>query len=257
MTAPRAEPDRPLVVAHRGANRDAPENTLAAFRLAVTQGADLLELDLRQTRDGELVAIHDARLERTTNGSGLVCEMDYARLRRLDAGRWRGEQFAGLQVPSLEEVLEQTAGVVGLAVELKGRCPDMAARAVAQIQATDRRGDVILLSRHCQIIDQVQRLDPDIGVSCYRHDAHRWLEHLDPHGPPTSWHSDYLFASVGEVTPRLVRSIQQHGRKVVTELEAMDPPREAEVRRLAEMGVDSIVTDHVAEVAAILRQGGL
>jgi len=95
-----------LLIAHRGASGHAPENTLAAFKKAVTLGAAFIETDLQLTRDARLVAIHDETVNRTTNGKGAVHDMTLADLRRLDAGSWFGSEFAGERVPTLDEVLD-------------------------------------------------------------------------------------------------------------------------------------------------------
>src|SRR3989475_11639631 len=95
-----------LVIAHRGASGNAPENTLAAFKKAVALGAAFIETDLQLSRDAHFVAIHDATVNRTTNGQGAVHDMKLAELRRLDAGSWFGSEFTGERVPTLEEILE-------------------------------------------------------------------------------------------------------------------------------------------------------
>jgi glycerophosphoryl diester phosphodiesterase len=110
---------RPLVGAHRGASVDAPENTLAAFDLAVEQGAELIELDVQRTRDGALVIQHDFSLGRTTTGSGQLAEHTLAELRALDAGAWRGERWAGQRIPTLDEVLDRYGEQVYLNLEIK------------------------------------------------------------------------------------------------------------------------------------------
>ena len=78
----------PFVVAHRGASAERPEHTLAAYELALKEGADGVECDVRLTRDGHLVCVHDRRVDRTSNGTGLVSEMTLAQLRELDYGAW-------------------------------------------------------------------------------------------------------------------------------------------------------------------------
>jgi glycerophosphoryl diester phosphodiesterase len=95
-----------LVIAHRGASGNAPENTLAAFRKAIALGASFIETDLQLSRDARFVAIHDATVSRTTNGQGAVHDMTLADLRKLDAGSWFGSEFAGERIPTLEEILE-------------------------------------------------------------------------------------------------------------------------------------------------------
>jgi len=94
-----------LVIAHRGASGHAPENTLSAFKKAVAMGATFVETDLQMSRDARLVAIHDATVNRTTNGQGAVHDMTLSELRRLDAGSWFGSEYAGEKIPTLEELL--------------------------------------------------------------------------------------------------------------------------------------------------------
>lgn len=97
----------------------APENTMAAFTLAVECGADGLELDIQMSRDGVPVVIHDETLDRTTDGSGLVCGKTWSQLQLLDAGSWFSGAFAGEPVPALEEVLKTFGGRVRLNLEIK------------------------------------------------------------------------------------------------------------------------------------------
>lgn len=114
-------------MAHRGASKSAPENTLAAFRAARSAGADLYELDVQQTKDQELVVIHDATLARTTNAEEVfpdrspwrVRDFTLAELRQLDAGSWFGARYAGEPIPTLSDVLRVMKGTPGLLLEVK------------------------------------------------------------------------------------------------------------------------------------------
>src|SRR5918911_3904757 len=120
----------PVNLAHRGASALAPENTIEAFRLAVEAGAGGLELDVHMTRDGHIVVIHDATVDRTTNGFGAVSEMTFHELRRFDAGHdfspdggpTRPYRGRGVQVPTLGEVLEEFPGVA-VNIDLKDGPP--------------------------------------------------------------------------------------------------------------------------------------
>lgn len=98
--------DNIYVAAHRGWCARYPENTMEAFRAAIELGVDQIETDVRMTADGQLVLIHDATVDRTTDGSGSVCDMTLAQLRQLDAGIKKGEQFAGCVIPTMEELME-------------------------------------------------------------------------------------------------------------------------------------------------------
>jgi len=94
------------VAAHRGNSKYYPENTLAAFKSAMELNPDMLEIDLHMTKDGEIIMMHDHTVDRTTNGIGLIREKTLAEMKALDAGSWKGEQFAGEQVPTFREFLE-------------------------------------------------------------------------------------------------------------------------------------------------------
>lgn len=133
MNAPRPFPGlhRPLLFGHRGASLRAPENTVPSFELALFLGADVLELDVHRTRDGEVVVLHDATVDRTTNGHGPVRDLTLAELEALDAG-WHftapsGQQpfrGQGLSVPRLEEVLVRF-GRAAFNIEIKARDPGL------------------------------------------------------------------------------------------------------------------------------------
>jgi glycerophosphoryl diester phosphodiesterase len=143
-----------LGIAHRGASRYAPENTLAAFRLAIEHGASAVECDVQRTADGHLVIIHDSSVDRTTNGHGLVSDYSLEALRRLDAGSWFDSRFVGERVPLLDEVLETTRGRALLQLEIKNG-PTFFRGIEAQIAETIRRHEmdndtlVISFDHHC------------------------------------------------------------------------------------------------------------
>jgi len=165
---------RPYVMAHRGASGYAPENTLASFRLAIEQGADLLETDLRFTKDEALVCIHDEIVDRTTDGHGPVRDMTLAEIRELDAGSWFNSSFAGERVPTLRELLDITPKDVALALELKD--PLFKQAAYAQKLADALPGDefvdrVAVLSFEQDCLDAVKQVAPQIPaglITLYR-----------------------------------------------------------------------------------------
>lgn len=155
----------PVIEAHRGDSRNAPENTLAAFTRATACGAKWLELDVHVTRDGRFAVIHDAALERTTDGTGNVSEQDWQVLSRLDAGRRRGQEFAGEGIPALEDVVELARRTgVRLNVEVKGRVPDDAvlARLVALVADGMSPPRHVLSSFTLELLLAVRWLAPDL-----------------------------------------------------------------------------------------------
>lgn len=108
-----------LRVAHRGAAGTAPENTLASMRRALAIGCDAVEFDIHRTGDGELVVMHDFTVDRTTNGTGAISALTAAELAELDAGAWKGPEFAGEQVPTLAALVEAVPAPTILFLELK------------------------------------------------------------------------------------------------------------------------------------------
>src|SRR6185369_891236 len=110
---------RPLLIAHRGASREAPENTLAAFYLAWQQGADGIEADFRLTRDGRVICLHDRTTGRTAGVDLAADETSFDELRQLDVGSWKGPEWQGEHIPSLEEVLAQLPPGKRFFIELK------------------------------------------------------------------------------------------------------------------------------------------
>ncbi|MDN3689837.1 glycerophosphodiester phosphodiesterase [Cyclobacterium jeungdonense] len=106
--------------AHRGAMATHPENTIPAFLEAIRVGAHMIELDVQYSKDSAMVLMHDATVDRTTNGSGAVEELTLSELRNLDAGSWKGSQFAGTQIPLLEEALEVMPRNIWLNIHLRG-----------------------------------------------------------------------------------------------------------------------------------------
>jgi glycerophosphoryl diester phosphodiesterase len=138
---------RPFISAHRGSSAVAPENTLAALDAAWRAGADVAEIDVQLTRDGHVVLMHDRRVGRTTNGSGLLRDHTLADVRRLDAGAWFDPRFAGERVPTLDEALEWGRDRLGLLVEVKNyphREMPLVDRTIEVVEAHGAEGFVVL-----------------------------------------------------------------------------------------------------------------
>lgn len=121
-----------IVVGHRGTKLFAPENTIAAQNKAIEMGARAIEMDVRMTADGEFVIMHDASVDRTTDGRGLVSQMTLAEIKKLDAGSWFGPEFAGERVPTLREALRNIKGRAAVDIDFKSG-PDNSAELITQI----------------------------------------------------------------------------------------------------------------------------
>lgn len=111
--------DNIFVAAHRGFSEKYPENTIPAFQAAIDLNVDQLEIDIRVTKDDHLVIIHDATVDRTTNGTGKVCDYTLEELRRLDAGSWKGEEFKGLQIPTLIEFMDLVKDLPDMTIDFE------------------------------------------------------------------------------------------------------------------------------------------
>ena len=157
--------DGALLIGHRGNSSEAPENTLAAVRSALELDApcELVEIDVHASADGELVVIHDATIDRTTDGRGKVAELSWEALRARSAGYAEkyGDRFAGERIPSLEEVLDAVAdGGAGVMIEIKARgLGDEVARLLA---SRGELGDHVVASFHAGVVVDVSMADPRI-----------------------------------------------------------------------------------------------
>jgi glycerophosphoryl diester phosphodiesterase len=270
------------LVAHRGASAYAPEHTLAAYRLALEQGADYVEQDLGVTKDGELICLHDDSLERTTDvearfrdratndpASGakrwLAADFTLAEIRQLDAGSWFGAQFAGERVPTWDEAVALIAGRAGLYPELKSpalyraRGIDMAklfveARRRRPIERADPQSQppLILQSFDERVLRDLARLLPEVPRTLLidTRDGARWFT-------PAGLRSAAEFATgIGPAKrlldgrQELVRLAHEAGLTVTPyTFHASDPGRFTDVRTemryyLFDLGVDALFTDN-------------
>jgi glycerophosphoryl diester phosphodiesterase len=159
--------DRPLNFAHRGACKQAPENTVPAFVLAADLGADGIELDVQLSKDGVIVVIHDFQLDATTDGSGPVRDRTLAELKELDAGAGFDPAFAGERIPTLQEVIDAVGHRLLLNIELKARGvrdDGLAAAVVSVVERNDLAGRVILSSFNPLTLRRAGRLNPGIPL---------------------------------------------------------------------------------------------
>ena len=181
---------QPLIIAHRGSSTYAPENTLAAFQLAAEQGADAIELDVDLTRDGHAIIMHDATIDRTTNGQGRVADLTLEEIRGVDAGAWKDAAFEGERVPLLQEVLEAVGQRLLINVEVKSmslRSNGVEAKVAALVRQYDLFERVIISSFNPVALRRVKQLEPRLACGLlYAPDLpiylrRAWLAPLIPH----------------------------------------------------------------------------
>jgi glycerophosphoryl diester phosphodiesterase len=226
-----------LNIAHRGASALAPENTTAAFEKAVGLGADAIELDLHLSRDGELVVIHDDTLDRTTDGLGPVYERSLEELKRLDAGRWFGEGFAGERVPTLAEVLQRFAGKVALALEVKAGSaffPGIEERVVSTLRRHSAIGQTAVASFDHYALQRLKEIEPALRTVALLVGRPVSISGL---AGPVKAEGVALEASL--VTKTEVEACRAAGLQLVVWV--VNEP--AQMRHFIELGVDGIITD--------------
>lgn len=232
-----------FVVTHRGASSHAPENTLDAFREAVRLGADFVETDLRVSRDGAIVCIHDARVDRTTNGKGFVSELTSEEIRGLDAGGWFSERYSGAKVPLLEEFLDFLVETrVGGFLELKQ--PGIEGEVVGRVLRWGLEDQVVILSEHWESLRRVKEIDPAITTQ------------LDIPNPSPSSLRGALVGLANIVSIHVLMLEPQtvelaHRRGLLVDVWGVRTAEEA--KSASEMGVDFITADDPAMVQSAIR----
>jgi glycerophosphoryl diester phosphodiesterase len=246
--------DWPANFAHRGASARAPENTLEAFRLAVEAGAGGLELDVHMTRDGEIVVIHDATVDRTTEGFGVVAEMTFDDLRSLDAGyRFSPDggcthpyRRRGVRIPTLAEVYEQFPDA-SVNIDIKEPQPGVEEAVLRVIQEAGAEGRSLVVSANPAVVWRFRRVRGgriSTGASRLETGAFYLLSRLrlerlcrpayDALQVPVEYEGITL------ATPRFVEAA--HSRGVRVDVWTINEP--GEMRRLLDLGADVLMTDH-------------
>jgi glycerophosphoryl diester phosphodiesterase len=229
---------RPLIWGHRGASFDAPENTLAAFALALEQGADGVELDAQRCASGEVVVLHDESLGRTTGFAGLVSQTPWSVVRTLDAGARKAERFRGERVPLLAEVLEVFPALVN--VELKCERADdggLTAEVVRVVREARAGGRVLLSSFNPLCLLRARALAPRLPRALLFEHEQEWPLRSGLAAPlvgARALHAEHVLA-----TPARVARWRRRGYSVACwTVDGAD-----EAARLWESGVSGLITN--------------
>jgi len=245
----------PLLIAHRGGGRLRPEETLLAFEHATSLGADVLELDVHSTADGEIVCLHDDTVDRTTDGTGAVHGMTLAQVRALDAGHdfssdggashpYRG---MGVTIPTLHEVLEAHPDA-WFSIEIKQSDPDIVDPVLAVIDAAGAADHVVLVSFADAVVARVRARRSELVTGMSTSEMARLLT-LRPtaeasYEPPTT----IVQIPAGSVDEALVARAARFGLR----LHAWTVNDRAEMERLLDLGVHGIMTDDPALLGEVL-----
>ena len=170
----------PKIVCHRGAKTFAPENTLSAVDLAFDQGFNIVEIDVRQTKDGVPVVMHDSRVNRTTNGRVAIKKMSYDVVSQLDAGSWFDTFFTDEKVRPLEDVLVHVKGRGEVYIEIKEAEPKLLLELVQQFEMLE---DCFFWCEDIRIMDQLRLLNKDVRLMARRYDFKTLKATIERHQP--------------------------------------------------------------------------
>jgi len=238
---PALASSRPLVFAHRGGSKLAPENTIAAFDRGLAAGADGLELDVHLSRDGVVVVHHDAQLDRTTRATGPLGDRTAAEL-------------AAFDVPALRDVLGRYRDA-RIIIELKQATADLARAVIQEVHAAGAVDRVCLGSFSAGVLRAARAIDPAIATSGGQMDVrlalYRSWVHLSP--GRTAYQAFQVPEMSGRtrvVSPRFIRLAHESG--LVVQVWTVDDP--ADIRRLLDWGVDGIISDRPDVAVEVVRK---
>lgn len=257
---------KPRLFAHRGSSGNAPENTLPSFELAIEQGADMLEMDVHATRDGHIVVMHDAVVDRTTNGTGPITGFSLDELKELDAGYkftsdggttfpFRGK---GITVPTLREVAEQFPEVP-FNIEIK-ECETPNEHTAYELLKDLGHAEIILLAGEKDfMVERVRAVDSAIPTNFCGPEVLEFLQRTfqdnwKGYTPPGSaLQIPEQYEGIPVLTPELLEAAHRFG----LEVHIWTVIEEADMRRQLEMGVDGIMTDYPDRLIKVVREMGL
>jgi glycerophosphoryl diester phosphodiesterase len=246
---------RPLIVAHRGASGIAPENTLAAFRRAVDQGADMIELDVRMTQDFHIVVHHDRDLKRTTGSRGKVWELTLQQLRLLDAGSWFHPRFRGEQIPTLRQVLEAMPPHVKVNIEVKTdgeprkrlAFEEVCILIIMEKKFEDR---ALVSSFDHKFLGRMHKLYPSIKTGALFHPLRD--RRKTPSSIARKIGTSAFICSHSQLKQRLIEDARAH--KIMTGVYVINQPEH--LRKVLRHEVDAIITDFPGKIIRTLERLG-
>jgi glycerophosphoryl diester phosphodiesterase len=236
--------DQFIMCAHRGASGHAPENTLAAIRLAMEMGAGMCELDVQQTADDHLVVMHDDTLDRTTNGSGNLWQMTLSELQQYDAGEWYDKRFAGEKLPALEQVIALVRGKMTLNIEIKmhGHERNIAPLVVDTLRRETFEHECVVSSFDRKVIDEIKSQAPELKTG-YIFDWRKFAPEVF-RGPV-----ELLSVHYSLIDAPFLAQAHAAGKRVHT----WTVNDQWLMRRLIELGVDGMITNYPDRLFAVSR----
>ncbi len=238
------------VIGHRGIATAYPENTLISFEKAIEAGVDAIEFDVHMTMDGELVVTHDATVNRCSNGTGEVFSYTLNRLKALDFGKWKGPEFAGTRIPTLDETLDLIFSMrpgMYLLVELKDDREAATRKVVDVLRRRGMVGNCLVLSFYPRQLRLVKELEPEITLQSFP------LRYLKAPCADLYDFIDKVSIWNQEVTAAEAEEFQRRG--IAVDVYPVDD--EFQLEKVIGTGVDSITTNAAHTVIPLLKARGL
>jgi glycerophosphoryl diester phosphodiesterase len=222
------------VSSHRGNSHAAPENTLPALENAIIAGSDYAEIDVRQTKDGVLVLLHDSNLKRTAGLNRNIESLDLSELSKLDAGIWFSKDFAMTKIPSLEEAILLCKGRIKLNIEVKAdqKGPMFEENLVTLIDQYDFEHQCIISSCDYDTLVKIKQLNANLKTGLILSAAYGNFYNKD----------DIDFFSIR--SNHITRQVVENAHKAGKEIHAWTVNRVSEIERMKSIGVDCIITDN-------------
>ncbi|WNF22699.1 glycerophosphodiester phosphodiesterase [Mesobacillus jeotgali] len=236
-----------IIIAHRGASAYAPEHTLPAYDLAVHSGADYIEIDLQMTKDGELIALHDSEVDRTTNGSGLANAHPLDKIKALNAGSWFNEQYPQLanpayenvEIPTLEEIFQRYGTAANYYIETKA--PGMEEKLIKLLRKyslVQSKSKVIIHSFHSKSLRKIHKLEPGIPlIQLYKYSDKARL--TDTEIRSLKKYASGIGVNFGKVDEDYIKKAHRHGLAV----HLFTVNTDEELQHAVEVGADGVFTD--------------
>lgn len=242
---------RPVIIAHRGASRYAPENTFSAFQLALDQGSDAVEFDVQLSSDKSVVVMHDPTLDRTTDGSNLVRHHSLAVLKTLNAGHAYGSEFPDEKIPTLKEVFAKFGSSIFYNIELKNTSTpfdDLPSIVAPLIENSGLADQILISSFNPFALHKTEKILPDVKKGLLLHSSLSidLFSQFSLH--PFEYQTVHLpFSSLNA---RSIKSFQSKGKLVFSY--TLNHPRD--IRTALDLGVDGFFTDDPALARRIIHE---
>lgn len=235
--------DNIFITAHRGNSSEAPENTLSAIKSAINLGVDYAEIDVQETKDGQIILLHDNNFKRVCGYNKKIWEVSYPELKDYDAGNYFNNKFRKEKIPTLEEALKTSKGKIKLNIEIKtnGHDKNLVLNSLNIIKKEKFDKNCIVTSSNYNVLKQVRKLNPSIKIGYINHKSLKDLETMDVD----------IYSLDGRIVNRsFIEKAHRKGRQV----HVWTINKEDDMVKYINLGVDNIITDRPNRLKAVVAK---